>query len=92
MLEVLVVLYDCADGVMVAVEGEAVVPHVVVRESLDEVQSKHRWYATQSTKDESYFLFHSDSVNIVLLTKKVVTVQQKCFVITKVKYYFLILL
>lgn len=30
MLEVLVVLYDCADGVMVAVEGEAVVPHVVV--------------------------------------------------------------
>lgn len=73
MLEVLVVLYDCADGVMVAVEGEAVVPHVVVRESLDEVQSKHRWYATQSAKEESYFLFHSDSVNIVLLTKKVET-------------------
>lgn len=49
MLEVLVVLYDCADGVMAAVEDEAVFPHVVVRKSLDEVQSKHWWYASQST-------------------------------------------
>lgn len=50
MLEVLVVLYDCADGVMVPVEGEAVVPHVIVGKSLDEVQSKHRRYATNTQK------------------------------------------
>lgn len=79
MPEVLVVLYDCTDGVMVPVEGEAVVPHVVVGKPLDEVQSKHRGYATQNTKEDSYFLLHTDSVNIVLLTIKVkhVTTQQK---------------
>lgn len=54
MLEVLVVLYDCADGVMVPVEGEAVVPHVIDGKSLDEVQSKHRWYAAQNTKEDLF--------------------------------------
>lgn len=54
MLEVLAVLYDCADGVVAPVEGEAVVPHVVVWKSLDEVQSKHRWYATQNTKEDAF--------------------------------------
>lgn len=55
MLEVQVVLYDCADGVMVPVEGETVVRHIIVGKSLDEVQPKHRWYATQNTKQDSLF-------------------------------------
>ena len=74
----LVVLYDCADGVMLPAKGEAVVPHVIAGKSLDKMQSKHRWYAGQKTKEDSCFLFYSYSVNIALLTKmKHGTTQQK---------------
>lgn len=78
MLEVLVVLYDCGDAVMIPVEGEVVLPHVVVRKSLDEVQSKHRWQATQSTKN-TCFRIHSESLHILLLkiNMKHVTLKQK---------------
>lgn len=55
MLEVLLVLNDGGDGVTVPAEGEAVVLHVVVRKTLDEVQPKHLWHATQN-KQKTLFI------------------------------------
>lgn len=63
VLEVVLVLYDRADGVMVPVEGEAVVPRVVAGKSLDKVQSKHRWYATKTQKKKTLIPSATDSVN-----------------------------
>lgn len=77
MLELLLVLNDRGDGETLPVEGEAVFPHVVVRKSLNEVEPKHRWHATQNKKHSS-ILFHSDLLYICVLTK-----------IKKANYYFL---
>lgn len=89
MLEAQVVLYDCGDGVMIPVEGEVVLPHIIVRKSLDEVQSKHRWQATQSTKN-TCFLIHS--AHFIIENKhETCNPETKQHIISKVNNYLQIL-
>lgn len=72
------VLDDCGDAVALPTEAEAVLPHIIVGESLDKVQREHRRQATQNTK-KTPFLLHSESLNILLFKVKMncVTTQQR---------------
>lgn len=68
MPELLVVLDDCGDAVKVPIEAEAVLPHIIVRKSLDKVQPKHRRQATQNTKNTP-FLLHSIIEHVIIENK-----------------------
>lgn len=58
----LVVLDDGGDGVMVPVEGEAVLPHIIVGKSLDKVQPEHRRQAARNTEHTHFTIENRDEV------------------------------